>query len=195
MSEYGAALGTAQHVGPGQQEAIGLPPAFSAPLEDAEREFLRQEFPEMHKDLQQRVAANPLAAVFPSHFDPQEGPVRELREITEFARRMRELKAERPDVFELEKQVHALEQRTDDLGRQLREHSEGSIRTTLEEKLRGALGELFDLREQRREREALEIEGELERIRAILKKRQANRDAIIQRRFNQLAGTEDALDW
>jgi hypothetical protein len=144
-----------------------------------------------------------LVEEFPGRFERwvdlcvQGGPEaeRECQEIQEFARGMMRLREENPEAFEAERETQALERRSHELGERVRHAEDAKEREDLRLKLTEVLEELFDIRENRREKEAEEIERELKRIRAMLEKRQGNRAKIIKRRIADLTGEGEALEW
>jgi hypothetical protein len=65
----------------------------------------------------------------------------------------------------------------------------------LETDLKSAITELFDLREAEREREMKQLETDLTQMKAKLAQRRANKTQIVQKRFEQLLGKKDDLNW
>ena len=57
------------------------------------------------------------------------------------------------------------------------------------------LGELFELKEQQRKIEVAQLQKELEELKKSLQVRKNNKDAIVMKRFNELTGMGDYLDW
>ena len=64
-----------------------------------------------------------------------------------------------------------------------------------EKKLREKLVEIFDLQQQRRNREIAKIEERLGKLKETLKKRDAAKDSIVDRRLETLTGGVDELGW
>jgi hypothetical protein len=62
-------------------------------------------------------------------------------------------------------------------------------------KLREKLVEIFDLQQERRNREIAKIEERLGKLKETLKKRDAAKDSIIDRRLETLTGGVDELGW
>ena len=66
-------------------------------------------------------------------------------------------------------------------------------RADLRTQLQDLTAKHFEVRQKRREREISRLEAQLERVRAAVTKRNANKDMIINRRLSQLLGEEDEL--
>ena len=92
-------------------------------------------------------------------------------------------------------QTKKLERQTHELAGQYRQ-AQGQEKDELGKKLRDTLAEAFDGRAKAHIQEVKRLEEQLERLRNRLESRQKNREAIIQRRFEQLTGQEDdELAW
>jgi hypothetical protein len=93
------------------------------------------------------------------------------------------------------------EQQSRLLARQLR-RADGADRDRLRQELRQTLERTFDLKQQARREQAEALEEDVERFQEELSEltdelseRDAARDAIIERREQELLGTTDELDW
>ena len=77
------------------------------------------------------------------------------------------------------------------------EEEEGSDAeiTSLKKQLRVELESLFDLKLQMQKRELEILEKEVEDLREILIRRSKQRKSIIEKRFNELTGAEDPIEW
>lgn len=62
-------------------------------------------------------------------------------------------------------------------------------------KLRDKLAEIFDLQQQRRNHEIARIEDRLAKLKETLKKREAVKDSIVDRRLETMTGGVDELGW
>ncbi len=140
--------------------------------------------------------------------------------IPEHAEHLGELKRERPEEYfqELRRGLHEqaeverarveepehyrrfmaereLDKRCFDLARQVRDSGEGDARQSLVRELERLVGELFDLRESWRSQEIEMLESELERLRREGEQRTRHRDAIVQRRIEELTGLAELYAW
>jgi acetyl-CoA carboxylase biotin carboxyl carrier protein len=69
------------------------------------------------------------------------------------------------------------------------------LRDEIRGQLREALARQFDAQQERRSQEIASIEERLAALKDILQKRNEARDAIVDRRLNQLTGVQDELGW
>ncbi len=76
-----------------------------------------------------------------------------------------------------------------------RAESVGEDQGELKKKLREKLAEIFDLQQQRRNREIAKIEERLGKLKDTLKKREDAKDSIVDRRLETLTGGVDELGW
>ncbi|WP_165249582.1 hypothetical protein [Paludisphaera soli] len=72
--------------------------------------------------------------------------------------------------------------------------SDSAIRQ-MEASIRGQLGQQFDARQRRYVDEIEALEAKVARLRALVDKRQENRDDIVQKRLNQLLSESEGLGW
>jgi hypothetical protein len=121
-------------------------------------------------------------------------PVQEVHEVALFLKRMQDLQENDPEMYQAEKTIHQLEQEVSALAIATRKIA-GKDSAKQRETLKVKLGELFDLREKKREMEARQIEAEVKNIRELLAKRKNNRDAIIQKRLKELTGENEVQEW
>ena len=82
----------------------------------------------------------------------------------------------------------ALEQRVADLAQQVRRLPAGAERTRLRSELRSRLSDLFTLKQQIRREEVDRAQAEIDSVRAQLDERDAQHDAIVDRRLHGLCG-------
>ena len=68
------------------------------------------------------------------------------------------------------------------------------IKTRTDE-LKTILGTLFALRLEHQKREVENLRNEIREVESHIKKRETNRDKIIERKLSQMTGKEDDLDW
>ena len=135
---------------------------------------LRERHPEQFEELQRLRRENP-------------GELR--RRMREHRQALRRQRAERFFDVPENREIQELEQTARALAREAW-NLEGDRRAAKEEELREALSRQFDLREAQRALHVQALEERLEQLRMLLEVRQANRDAIIERRLNEMAGSD-----
>ena len=118
-----------------------------------------------------------------------------LRGIAAQAREMRELKQRDPERFKQQQQIAEMERRSVELGQKIRRATEDEAKKQAATELKEILSKLFDLRQQEREKSLQQLEREVKEVREALEKRKAKRDEMIQRRFDQLTGRAEMLEW
>ena len=91
-------------------------------------------------------------------------------------------------------QIAKLEQQSQQLAKRYRK-AEGQDKEELGDKLRGTLSEVFKLKVRMQAKQVERLEKQLERLREGLKKREHNREDMIQKRFGKLTGEEEDLPW
>jgi hypothetical protein len=159
-----------QPLGGGTSETLQMPEIV---------QFAAAEFPDLHQRLEKGRGTMPM---------------QEVQEVVLFLKRMQDLKEDNPAMYEVEKSIHQLEIETTAQATIIRKASAKDT-TKQRETLKTKLGELFDLREKKRELEARQIEAELKNVRDILAKRQTNREVIIQKRLKELTGDNEGQEW
>ena len=123
------------------------------------------------------------------------GEAREIvTDVVHEARELLELREENPEAFEKAMHEPKLGRRSAELAERCRA-SKGEAREQLLKELRGVLSEAFGLRQASMKDEMRELERELQRLRTLVEKREENRDAIVERRIEQLTGEGDFLEW
>ena len=154
--------------------------------------FLERELPEAMERLRlyQQAATGPEAEAEAIHrhleFQVELGHLaNELSDAKRFNRR----------VYEAMKGCHRLEFKSYTLAERYHKTEDEKERGQIEKSLRENLAESFRLSQEMREIEAREVEKEVKRIWALLKKRQENRDVIVERRFSELILGVDPFAW
>lgn len=118
-----------------------------------------------------------------------------LRGISAQVREMRELKQRDPERFRQQQQMAEMERRSVELGQRIRRATDNEAKKQATTELKELLSKLFDLRQQEREKSLQQLEREVKEVREALEKRKAKRDEMIQRRFDQLTGRAEMLEW
>lgn len=99
------------------------------------------------------------------------------------------------ETLKLMTQEQTAAQESRDLAAQYAQAESEAARADLKTKLRDKLAAIFDLQQQRRAREIGQIEERLGKLKETMKKRDGNKDPIIDRRVEQLTGGVDELGW
>ncbi len=118
-----------------------------------------------------------------------------LRGISAQLREMRELKQRDPERFRQQQEMSEMERRSAELGQKIRRATDAEVKKQVTTELKELLSKLFDLRQQEREKSLQQLEREVKEVREALEKRKAKRDEMIQRRFDQLTGRAEMLEW
>ena len=119
----------------------------------------------------------------------------ELEEWRSYLREMMELRETNPDLYEMEKQLMALDRDAEHLGDRIAEMPKGEEREKAMKSLVEVLKQAFEIKEKMRERDIEILEQELKEQKDALKARRKNRDEIIERRRQELTGEAEILDW
>lgn len=95
---------------------------------------------------------------------------------------------------EMKNKISALEVETNSLALSYKNDSNVD-KSKIKKKLRNALNELFELKEQNKKQDVDRLEKQLKTLKHSLSVRSKNKDEIIKRRLNQLIGEDKYLDW
>jgi hypothetical protein len=87
-----------------------------------------------------------------------------------------------------------LVQKSNELVKQLAK-AEGENRDKIKAQLTDTLGQQFDARQKRHQKEIQTLEAQLKKLKDTVEKRQENRREIISRRFEQLVREAEGLGW
>ena len=90
--------------------------------------------------------------------------------------------------------LEAHERKAREIAELIRAAKTDEERATRTKELRDELARAFDLREQLRRERIKQMRERLEKVESFLAARQANRDAILDRRVSELLG-EDTTSW
>ena len=71
----------------------------------------------------------------------------------------------------------------------------GDERTKIKQQLEETVNKHFDVRQQRRTLELKRMEGELQRLREVIDRREKARKEIVEKRVTELLGTERELEF
>ncbi len=148
--------------------------------------FIRDHAPDLAETLQERGQRQP---------EQTRELVVRLREIGEMARQNpgeaeRQLEQMRWDL-----EADDLNRRSAEIGERLKHEKNPEEREALKRHLHEILNQVFNMRQEQRERHIHALEGELERNRQILRERGERRDEIIERRIHELTGNPEIFGW
>ncbi|MDP7398226.1 MAG: hypothetical protein QF541_15250 [Lentisphaeria bacterium] len=135
-----------------------------------------------------------------------EEAIKTVMEAVERYVEYRELSAHDPQLANRWLNYHRGEYRSWQLGDAIRDRREqarhaGTLARVepelrkLEEKLRRLLVELFEQKQALQQHEVRQMKAELVEMTTIIKKRAAKREQILERRFAELSGNEEDLEW
>jgi len=97
-------------------------------------------------------------------------------------------------MFDKQQKIEQVEIHTEALGF-LYQNSKSNEQQKIKTQLRNELEQLFDLKEQQRRLDIEMLEFQLQELKTSLDARKKNKNEIINRRFNELIGMGDYLDW
>ena len=104
------------------------------------------------------------------------------------------------ELEKLNKQDRELDHKSQELARRIWEQKQRGDASKeeiaeLEEQLEQTVVEHFEVRQKKRLRQLELLRKELDKAAELIEKRESRRDAIIQRRLNQLLGKKDELEF
>jgi predicted nucleic acid-binding Zn-ribbon protein len=168
---------------PPDKEPMPPPPGRDGRDVDMERalQFAREFEPGTHRKLEQLIREK-------RHDDA----MRLARDVMPRIQQMEELKATNPDGFRRQQDIASAERDAWALSDKLRK-SEGDDRARMREELLKSLGRLFEMRESARAKELEELEKRVAELKSMLRKRQENKDKIIEKRAQEMVGEE--FEW
>ena len=145
-------------------------------------DFIRNEFPREFREFRELASK-------------RTGEAMEIMgNLVRHARELIEMKHRDPERFERMMARRRLEREAAELAVAMR-HTEGEERAALQKRLRGVLVKAFSLKQELLRGEAARREAELGELRTLITKREESRDAIVDRRLDQLTGQADHLEW
>ena len=118
-----------------------------------------------------------------------------LFEIQESLMEIEELREEAPAFADLYHRILAAEIKMEYLGIAIQESESPAERNALEAELKALLPKAFEDRMKQAELELAELRSEISEIETEWKKRIANKEKIIERRYRELTGEDEDLDW
>jgi tetratricopeptide (TPR) repeat protein len=118
-----------------------------------------------------------------------------LRQAGERRREMEDVRRRDPQGFEKMASMRRMERESIELAEKVRPMPAGAERDEAVKKLNGLLGKLFDLREEARAREIVELKRRIEELEKSLSSRKAGKERIVERRRRELLGEKIDEDW
>ena len=114
--------------------------------------------------------------------------------IIEEKMRMDEIKIVDPERFEQILRQQKLDQKSWQLAEKYK-GADAKSKETIKKELVSTLNELFDLKEADKIREIARLENELKKLKDMIDSRNKNRERIIDKRFNEMMGQPEYLEW
>ena len=99
-----------------------------------------------------------------------------------------------PEMFELHMKDRGLEQQSLQIAEQYR-RTPADARAEIGEQLDKVVNQHFEVRQERRLLELKRMEAEIDRLRKTIERRKEARDTIIQKRFSELTGERNELEF
>lgn len=103
---------------------------------------------------------------------------------------LEEIQRHSQQLYEQLMREQHMEAQTRDLAQNIRSLGEGSERQQYIDSLRSTLNEIFDLKQENRQREIEQLEAQLQELRQNLQEREQMREQMIDRRIQQLIGDD-----
>lgn len=100
-----------------------------------------------------------------------------------------------PAVRKLGVEEATLSQKASALSKELTSTDSDSKRSEIKSKLTEVLGKQFDTRQQRHKLEIENLEGQVKKLKDLVRRRQESRDEIINRRLDQVVRDSEGLGW
>lgn len=118
-----------------------------------------------------------------------------LMQAGERRREMEEMRRRDPQAYEKMASLRRMERESLEMAEKLRQTPAGPAREEGVRKLTDLLGKLFDMREEARAREIVELKRRIEELEKSLSSRKAGKDRIVERRRKELLGEKIDEDW
>ncbi|HBC87697.1 MAG TPA: hypothetical protein DCZ94_12130 [Lentisphaeria bacterium] len=133
--------------------------------------------------------------------DDSDEVVSELSEDLGECNGMLALKDESPEEFKKQLEYMKLEVKVDLMGEKIQDlKDEDAVKNKaeiekIEKELKGEIGRLFDMKLQREKEELKNLEKDIEKLKQHIKQREENREKIIEKKFKDLTGVEENLEF
>lgn len=114
-----------------------------------------------------------------------------VRRVHRWMREMEDLKLSNWDEFDRRWEMMKMEDHIEELADRLRGTKSGKASEKIKQQLASALGELFDHKEAAQRTRIDQMEKEIKELTARVNRRHRMRSKIIERRLNELSGSDD----
>ena len=155
---------------------------FSSSQRDEMQALLEQHFPDEMRAFRQML------------YDPKASPRTYLVRLTGEVSRLLRIRVQDPRLYRDLLQQKKLQREAASQAR-LVVRSQGQSRADSKGRLNEILTLEFDIRQRLMTREVASLEAELANLKALLRRRQANREGIIERRADEMTGEGQNLEW
>jgi hypothetical protein len=147
--------------------------------------WVRQHVPQEISDLQVLKRENP------REYEEQ------LHWIAEKIQHLEHVKQQYPEMYDRLIEVEKLEHQSWKMAEEIPRIRDAEKKKQLTAQLRDVLEKIFEIRLEERSLEIKELEKELDKMKALIEKRKAMKDTIINRRLKELIPSpeNEALDW
>jgi hypothetical protein len=126
---------------------------------------------------------------------PPEARREEARRLAQELRDLIRVRDEDPDALPRVLEIREIERNSWKMGERIQETDRDEEKTKLSEELHKALDRLFDYRQEERRREIERLRAELEKLEKTVKSLDERRDEAIEKRFREMTGQGEELDW
>ena len=119
-----------------------------------------------------------------------------IREVANEIQHLETVKQRHPEMFERLVKAENLEHKSWKLSGEIAHTQDPEKKKQLTAQLKELLGEIFEIRLEERSLEIKELEDEINKIKTLIEKRRANKEAIIDRHLDEMLSAHDeTLMW
>lgn len=169
---------------PGPKMPMDLSPEKYAKMEEEALAFLKESSPAQYAEIQRAKEGG--------NKDAYKGMIFEAFNRAQMLKKLKEVD---PKAYDLEVKLQAAEDKSRSLGDKIRTAKDNDTKEDTKRELRTVLAELFDLREQRQQRDIENLQKEIQKLNDRLKSRRASKDKIVDKRLSEMVGEAENLDW
>jgi len=168
----------------GTPGAGDLPPdIFMDPDQRRALEFLQRDLPREYQEFIEALTKQPA----------ERGDL--IGGLMDRYRHAMELQRENPEAFEREMELRRLEDEAWGIGERIQQTGSEEEKEALGKELRGILDRIFDTRQEQRRKQIERMKEELGDLEGSVKRLDENREKAIQKKFNEMTGRRDELDF
>lgn len=114
-----------------------------------------------------------------------------IREVANEIQHLETVKQRHPEMFERLVKAENLEHKSWKLSGEIVQTQDPEKKKQLTAQLKELLGEIFEIRLEERSLEIKELENEINKIKTLIEKRRANKEAIIDRHLDEMLSAHD----